>query len=176
VNALANEKVGSYFKTHLIASYQKVGTFRLAGEQKQGGNVASYFCTSDGRVIHVVAGPVDADTLLREARWAVETWKLAQLATAEADPKLQAFFRNAHAARLRLEHGLDLRKPERTSPSAVTVPVYDQARFRSLTQAGRVHLLLSAAPLIPISQAYRVVFEKVLNEPVSISPVATGSP
>jgi hypothetical protein len=179
VNALANDEVGKYFKTHFVASYQKVGNFRIDGDQKQGGNVASYFCTSDGRVIHVIAGPVNAKGLLKEARWAVETWKLAQLATNEG-PKLQAFFRNAHAVRLWKEHGLDLRKPAQSSWSASgnpVPPIYEQARFKALSQTGRVHLLLSAAPLIPIANVYRVVFEKVLDEPVSVRPVEmAGSP
>jgi hypothetical protein len=48
-----------------------VGTFRIVNGQKQGGNVASYFCTPDGRVLHLIAGPVDGDTLIREARWVV---------------------------------------------------------------------------------------------------------
>ena len=60
MNALADPEVGKYFKEHFLASFQKVGTFRIVGKNKQGGNVASYFCAPDGRVLHVVAGPVDA--------------------------------------------------------------------------------------------------------------------
>jgi len=179
VNALANAEVGKFFKTHFIASYQKIGTFRVQGEQKQGGNVASYFCTADGRVIHVVAGPVNADVLLREARWAVETWKLAQLTTREANPALQVFMRNVHANRLRLEHGLDLRQPAGKLQSGAPVaamPIYEQPRFQALGGAGRVHMMLAAAPLIQIGRAYAVVFEKVLDERVSILPVDVADP
>jgi hypothetical protein len=179
VNALANAEVGKSFKTHFIASYQKIGTFRVEGKQKQGGNVASYFCTADGRVIHVVAGPVNADVLLREARWAVETWKLAQLTTRESNPELQVFMRNAHAARLRLEHGLDLRKPAGVMPNGTPVAamrVFEQPRFQTLSGAGRVHMLLAAAPLIQIGRVYAVVFEKVLDERVSILPVDVADP
>jgi hypothetical protein len=42
--------------------------------QKNGGNVASYVCTPDGRVIHAVTGPAPARALLDAARWAVETY------------------------------------------------------------------------------------------------------
>ena len=73
MNALANPEVGKYLNESFVCSFQKVATFRIVNGQKQGGNVASYFCAPDGRVLHVVAGPVDAPTLLREARWVVET-------------------------------------------------------------------------------------------------------
>jgi hypothetical protein len=38
---------------------------------KSGGNLVSYFCTPDGKLIHAVGGPVTAGTLLEEAQWAV---------------------------------------------------------------------------------------------------------
>ncbi len=50
------------------STYQKVGTFRIVNGQKQGGNVASYFCLSDGTVIHAVAGPLNARQYLQELR------------------------------------------------------------------------------------------------------------
>src|SRR5262249_15247987 len=83
-----------------------VATFRLVGDQKQGGNVASYFCAPDGRVLHVVAGPVDAATLLREAHWVVDTTKKAMEESKGDGAAFKAFFRKAHAERLRREHGL----------------------------------------------------------------------
>ena len=78
MNALADEKVGDYLNTYFVSSYQKVGTFRVVQGEKQGGNVASYFCAPNGQVLHVVTGPVSAEVLLREARWAVEMHKLAR--------------------------------------------------------------------------------------------------
>ena len=39
-----------------MSAFQKVGTFRISNGQKQGGNVASYFCTPDGQVLHLLAG------------------------------------------------------------------------------------------------------------------------
>ena len=42
-------------------------------KSKQGGNVASYFLTPDGRVLGAALGAVDAETFLEEARWALET-------------------------------------------------------------------------------------------------------
>jgi hypothetical protein len=116
------------------------------GGQKQGGNVASYFCTPGGRVLHAVAGPVDAATLLREAKWAVETWKLAQLESQGDARKLSDFFHHAHARRFRDDN------------------VGDAPR--------RVHLILTASPLPRVEHIYRLVFEKILGEQVSTDPVA----
>ena len=106
MNALANEEVGKYLNENFVSSYQKVATFKIANGQKQGGNVASYFCAPDGRVLHVVAGPVDAATLLREAKWVVETTRAAMKEAKDDGAKFKAYFRKAHAERLRREHGL----------------------------------------------------------------------
>jgi hypothetical protein len=106
VNALADPKVGKYFDENFCSAFQKVGTFRIVGKNKQGGNVASYFCAPDGRVLHVVAGPVDAATLLREAKWVVETTEKA-IAKAKGDGAVfKAALRQAHADKLQKEHGL----------------------------------------------------------------------
>jgi hypothetical protein len=61
VNALTEPEVGQYLNRHFVAAFQKVATFKVAGNNKQGGNVAAYFCTPAGLVLHAIAGPVDAD-------------------------------------------------------------------------------------------------------------------
>jgi len=107
VNALADPQVGKYLNEYFASSFQKVATFRIVnGGQKQGGNVASYFCAPDGRVLHVVAGPVDAATLLKEAKWVVETTKKAIEESKGDGASFKAILRKAHAERLRQEHGL----------------------------------------------------------------------
>jgi hypothetical protein len=106
VNALANPEVGKYLNEHFVSSFQKVATFRIVGQQKQGGNVASYFCAPDGRVLHVVAGPVNAAQLLREAKWVVATTERAMKEAKGDGAAFKAIFRKAHADRLRTEHGL----------------------------------------------------------------------
>ncbi|MCI0462720.1 MAG: hypothetical protein L0Z62_37705 [Gemmataceae bacterium] len=106
VNALANPEVGKFLNENFCSAYQKVGTFRIVNKQKQGGNVAAYFCAPDGRVLHCVAGPVNAATMLREAKWVVSTTEKA-IAEAKGDgAAFKAHFRKAHAAKLRTEHGL----------------------------------------------------------------------
>ena len=119
MNALANPEVGKYINEFFVASFQKVATFRIVnGGQKQGGNVASYFCAPDGRVLHIVAGPVDAPTLLREAKWVVETTKKAMAESKGDGATFKAFYRKAHADRLRQEHGLIV-EPVTFDPPAV---------------------------------------------------------
>jgi hypothetical protein len=106
VNALANPEVGKFLNEYFVCSFQKVATFKIVGNQKQGGNVASYFCAPDGRVLHCVAGPVDAGTLLREARWVVERTKKAITESKGDGGRFKAILRTAHAEKLRQESGL----------------------------------------------------------------------
>jgi len=43
---------------------------------------------------------------------------------------------------------------------------------RQLDQQGKVHLLLALYPLVKLDQAYKVVYEKVLNEKISTQTVS----
>jgi hypothetical protein len=117
VNALANPEVGEFLNEHFVSAFQKVGTFRIVNGQKQGGNVASYFCAQDGRVLHVVAGPVNAQTLLREARWVVDSVKKSLKETEKTGRSFKAQFRQAHAERLKTEHGLTVEPVTFDTPS-----------------------------------------------------------
>jgi hypothetical protein len=172
VNALANEEVGKYFRDHFVSSFQKVGTFRLVNGTKQGGNVASYFALADGSVLHIVAGPVDAATLLREARWVVEARKLAIASSGGDAARYRAFFQKAHAERLQREHGRSVRKLTQGTHYVTLEAFVNQevARLRNDRQA-QVHLLLASYPLVKIDRVYRLVFERILGERVSTLPV-----
>jgi hypothetical protein len=165
VNALSNQEVGNYLAAHFVSSFQKIGTFRIEGGQKQGGNVASYFVTSQGQVLHVLAGPVDAATFLREARWAVETWKLSVLEKHDERTR-KAFFAKAHADRLYYEHDEKLEHLQGRGNER------NQEMFRrGLPNQAQVHVLLATTPLARIEQIYGRVFEDILGEKVSIRPV-----
>jgi hypothetical protein len=107
VNALANPEVGKFLNEHFVSSFQKVATFKItANGQKQGGNVASYFCAPDGRVLHCVAGPLDAASFLREAKWVVATAKTAIAESKGDGGKFKAMIRTAHAQKLLEDTGL----------------------------------------------------------------------
>ena len=106
MNALNNKEVGEYINKYFVSSFQKVATFKIVNKQKQGGNVAAYFCAPDGRVLHCVAGPVNAAAMLREAKWVVETTQAAMKEAKNDGAKFKEFFRKAHAAKLKQDHGL----------------------------------------------------------------------
>jgi hypothetical protein len=133
--------VARYFATHFVAAHQQVGSFEVVNEfgvlKKNGGNVASYFCTPDGRVIHAVTGPVKAEELLTAARWAVD---VSSDGKAAADPEtIGAAHRQAMES---LEH-------------------------RGAGAEWKVRRLLAAQPLPPLNQVYRTIFETILGQRVS---------
>ena len=118
MNALTDPKVGKYLNEHFVSAFQKVGTFRIVGGgQKQGGNVASYFCAQDGRVLHVIPGPVNSATLLKEARWVVDTVQTALKENAKSGKSFKSQLREAHAKRLLNEHGLTIEPVKFDAPT-----------------------------------------------------------
>jgi hypothetical protein len=178
VNALADPQVGEYLNRNFVSAFQKVATFRIVGGvQKQGGNVASYFCTPEGRVLHAIAGPVDANTFLREARWANDTYQLALLGEPSVE-KVQRFMRKAHLERLERTHGVPLPAHRLPSPSAVNANILDQVlaqnRQLGLNNQGKVHLLLAVGAMPRLEHVYGPLFERVLNEKISTNPVAVA--
>jgi hypothetical protein len=137
VNALANPEVGKFINEHFCSAFQKVGTFRIVNGQKQGGNVAAYFCAPDGRVLHCVAGPVDAGTMLREAKWVIETVEKALAENKKSGKPFKVLMREAQAAKLKRETGL--------SVEAVTFDYAPQDESSALTYRDP-----SGRPLAPV--------------------------
>jgi len=161
VNALADPKVGKYIDEYFVSSFQKVGTFRIVGKQKQGGNVASYFCAPDGRVLHAVAGPVDANTLLREAKWIVETCQKG-IDTSKGDGgKFKIFLRTAHSQKLRQEHGLDV--PPITYDTPDQQGADDALQYRDPT-GQPLAPVLKPAPINGPDVAFRAVQERAKKD------------
>jgi hypothetical protein len=175
---LTDSQVGKYMNTHFVSSYQKISNFRINGNKKQGGNVASYFCMPDGTVLHAVAGKVDADEFLREARWAVESWKLAQLVAPDLF-RGQALFRKLHTDRLRQDYHLDVSKlllsPTGSLKTLTPQINRGKGKHRKLDNQGKVHLLLAANPLPRLDQIYTTVFVEILNQRISTAPVMVRS-
>ena len=125
-----------------MAAHQQVGSFEVVNRAgvlvKNGGNVASYFCTPDGRVIHAVTGPVSAEELLAAARWVVD---VASGGGAVDDSQ-----------RIAVAHREMLQDPSR----AIASPAEQ-----------KVHRLLASKPLPPLNEVYRTVFEDILGQRVS---------
>ncbi len=161
--------MAEYFNETFVCTFLKVGTFQIVNGQKQGGNVASYFCVYDGGVVHAVAGKTDADTILREARWAYETRKAARTAAAKLGTdeldlkKFTEKIRLAHVERYYSEA-----TPGRGSANS-PLPMY-LPKHRS--QQAQTHWLLGRQPLAKLDTVYPIVWRDILNEKLSGLPVA----
>jgi hypothetical protein len=119
VSALNNREVGKFVNEHFVSSFQKVATFRIVNGNKQGGNVAAYFCAPDGRVLHCVAGPVDAQAFLHELQWTVDTTKACIKDSKGSGAKFKELFRKAHAEKLRQEFGIAVNPVTYDPPEAM---------------------------------------------------------
>lgn len=156
---------------NFVSTHQKVGTFRIVNGQKQGGNVACYFCRPDGTVLHAVAGPVKAETLLAEAHFAVELDKLARLHGAKSTLKNKLTVAEEHQKRLRMEV-----KGGRGDADAVLNGFGTDDLFLAkcggmLTAQGQVSALLMTRPLAQLDQFYPLVWERVLKQTQNVAPV-----
>lgn len=197
MNALANEEVGALINKHFVSSFQRVGTFKINNGQKQGGNVAVYFCVPDGRVLHVIAGPVDAKTLLEEANWVLTKTKEAIGNSKNDGTKFKELMRKYHAEHLQEKYGVrvtpvlkdQVLQDERTAlaykdrdgrslaPVLPLPPIENQPEVRGQQPNGaKVDRLLAAHAMMKIESLYGAVFEGILGEKVSTKPVEANSP
>lgn len=167
MNALAKQNVADYLNESFVSTYLKVGTFQIVGGQKQGGNVASYFCLSDGSVLHAVPGKVDANRFLQEARWAYEVHKSAltyctNLVTGQPSvSKYRDHVKKAHTERYFAEAG---------AWGRIGTEVPATFPLGRTTQA-QACWLLAREPLKKIDRLYPVVWTQILNEQLSGLPV-----
>jgi hypothetical protein len=171
VNALADEAVGEYVNDHFVSAAQKVGTFRIVNGEKQGGNVAAYFCRPDGTVVHAVPGPVDARTFLSEARFAVELDKLAKLNGEKSGLKQKLTVADAHQKRVTRN------RPMKGDPDGELLAFGGwgdpfTAKFGLLEPQAQVSVVLMQSPLPKLDKLYPFVWEKILKEQLNVLPVA----
>jgi hypothetical protein len=170
VNALADPRVADYLNENFVCTYLKVGKFQIVNGDKQGGNVASYFCLGDGQVVHVVAGKVGADKLLSEARWAYEVRKsaltyAAVLGTDQVDPKkYRDKMIRAHTERYHLEGNTNGWSESRLTPVPMRFPDHR-------SQQAQAHWLLARNPLAKLDAVYPFVWTRILQEQLSDAPV-----
>ena len=171
MNALADQRVADYFNDNFVCTYLKVGTFQIVNGQKQGGNVASYFCLDDGSVVHAIPGKVGADTLLTESRWAYETRKSAltlstDFVKGDVDlKKCKEQLRRSHTESYYAEQNPGLLGRNTLPPLPMNMP-------RHGSQQAQVHWLLGRSPLANLNDVYPIVWTKVLGEQLSSRSVA----
>lgn len=172
MNALADEKVGEFVGTHFVSAYKKVGTFQKDGDTKTGGNVATYFCLADETVIHVIPGPVDAETFLREARWAVDVAESAALEHPDDPGEQKAYLKTAHGLRYLTDRtGMVPRPGKGVSLAARVDALMPKKEPRGEQPLARAHWLLWSNPLPPLRDVYQTVWTEILNEPLTDIPV-----
>jgi hypothetical protein len=172
VNALADPRVAEYLNENFICTYLKVGTFQIVNGQKQGGNVASYFCLGDGAVVHAVPGQVGADKLLSESRWAYEIRKSALVAatvlsTGKIDmKKYRDKIQRGHVERYHAEANTGWNGRSGTN---LGLPMQLPANQTVQAQAA---WLLARSPLAQLENVYPTVWTRILREQLSDVPVA----
>jgi hypothetical protein len=196
VNALADRKVGELVNKNFVTSFQRVGSFKIDGKQKQGGNVATYFCAPDGRVLNAIAGPVDAKTMLDEVEWTVLKTKEAIKESKKDASRFKALLRRYHAewlaekygARvtpiLRDQAGQDLETAlayrdadgRKLAPILPMPPIENKDEVKQLPNIAKTHQLLAAHAGAKIEQLYGAVFQGILNEKVTTRPVEIKTP
>jgi hypothetical protein len=190
VNALAKEEVGKLINQHFVCSFQRVGSFRIIQGQKQGGNVATYFCAPDGRVLHAIAGPVDAKTLLEEVNWVIEKTKDGLTQSKGDATKFKGLMRRYHADRLAEKYGVrvtplltdqilqDLAtavayrdaKGRPLAPVLPLPPIENQSGLNTqLSNSAKVHRLFAAHAIMKIEDLYGSIFQGILGETVTIA-------
>jgi hypothetical protein len=101
--ALTSRELGDYVNEQYVAAFQKIPTI---GGPRHANNMVAWFCAPDGRVLHCVAGVTDAATLLREAKWVVESAKKGIEESRSTETPFKVVFRKMHAERLRRDWGL----------------------------------------------------------------------
>jgi hypothetical protein len=196
VNALTNPKVGELINKHFVASFQRVGSFKIAGKQKQGGNVATYFCAPDGRVLNAIAGPVDAQTMRDEVEWTIQKTREAIKGSKGNADKFKALLRTYHAERLQEKYGARVtpilkdqaiqnletalayrdKGGRKLAPVLPLPPIENKSEVRQLSNLAKSHQLLAAHAGAKIESLYGAVFQGILNEKVTTKPVQTNTP
>jgi len=196
--------VAALLGEHFVAAHQQVGDFEVTNVDgrldKNGGNVASYFCTPSGRVLHAVVGPVKADELLAEAQWVLDAY--LPLTDKRLDEQAREMAR-AHYAEWggsdseswsqhqpRQNQFTAWQQPARPVPYARTQQANvrtQQANVRTQQQYARaqqqsrqqfpwrgggsreqrIHMLLAARPMAPVTDVFEEVFEHILGQKVS---------
>jgi hypothetical protein len=191
--ALAKPEVGDFLTKNFVSVHDKVGTFQVKvgsdgkTPNRNGGNVAAFFCTPTGYVIHVAAGPRTAEAFLAEAKWAVAVYSQimsdrslgAAQARADQIPRVTAALRQAHSQ----AHDL-LNKPDQNVPGRELVlhePPSDP-KLKGLDDASRnqrkqVHKLFKTRAYEPLATIGPKVYTDILGEKVTNQDVQlSGAP
>ena len=178
-----------------MAAHEQAGDFTVLNVdgriQRNGGDVATYFCTPCGKVIHAVGKQVSPEKLLAEARWAVDNYHRASKIAGGDARRLQALMAEAHLYEMNTtpESFLAMVKgqlpQERKSYadqkerayqeksaykrkeklSYLVAPTLQARRWAANRLRGdHAHKILAAEPLAEFRSVEKLMFEKLTNE------------
>ena len=201
MGALSDKTVGEYVGRNFVACYEQVGDFRVTtttnGQlNKNGGNVVSYFCTPDLKVINAIVGPVEASPLLEAARWSVNLWDKAKYAKPDErtqiceeghleksgiDParfyqvvseKLPRISRQHQSRRTGILGSPTLKKKLQSGEITLVDPLTQakQAASRAFTidrRGALTHRILAMQPMASVYDVYGELFERVAGERIA---------
>jgi hypothetical protein len=192
-DCLLNDEVASIVNRNFICSATRIGPSRNI-DGRNTGSVATYFCLSNGAVLHAIPGPVSAEAFLREVNWLLETRKTAAEEYQKNPSRYAATFKKAH-----MERYFDSAPDEITAP-AVMPPMQPKIPFprfpfppklplggfggpldpsppmpeqpkklpaklpSEIDAQTKVHWLLARQPLAELKSIYRRVYSEFLRE------------
>ncbi len=183
MQALAKPEVGDFLSKNFVSVYDKVGTFQVNSStdgktaNRNGGNVAAFFCTPSGYVIHTAAGPRTSEAFLAEAKWAVSVYSqiLSDRSLGVVQGRIDQVSRVTAALRSAHSSAYDLmNKPDQVLPGRELVlhaPPADP-KLKGLDDAGRkqrkqVHQLFKTHAFEPLAMIGPKVYKDILGEKVS---------
>lgn len=156
--------MGELISKSFVATYEQAGDFEVThvngNIKKNGGNVASYFCTADGRVVHAVGKNVGADKLLKEARWAMEVYARARSESPDKLAKQAEFIQTAHLEKLGATMSDFRRMIEKELPHARQNYAHKVSDYRKKMASAR-HKSSYTKPPVPELAAARRAAEKL---------------
>jgi hypothetical protein len=188
--------VGKFIEKHFVAAFQQAGDFKVVSvdgtPQKNGGNVASYFCTPEGRVIHAVGKQVSPQRLLQEGQWALDVYRRVDSEAPDIHKHQLKIVEEAHLAKLntnlrkynkrvsdQLRHAREsytktaranAKKRGRNPSEYRRIANLDSpeliARRKAAESFGgdRAHQILAAEPMAMFAQIRKRAFEKLTGE------------
>jgi hypothetical protein len=150
---LCAEEVAEFLKPGFVCVCESIGSLRQVNGMKPAGNVVSYFCRTDGSVLHAIPGPVSADVFLAEARWLLEMRKHAQAEHRKDPARYTPAIRKAHSDRYFDEAGNVAKAPNAAAPVAPPALVMRLGRWKWLAVAGFGGLpgFAPVGPMMPIA-------------------------
>lgn len=201
MGALSDKTVGEYVEANFVTCYEQVGDFRVTATTngqlaRNGGNVVSYFCTPELKVINAIVGPVEAAQLLGAAHWSVnlsakakhagpddrlQICEAAHLEESGIDPatfyqvvseKLPRISRQYQSRRTGILASPRLKKRleagEITLIDPFTQARQEASRAFTLDRRGALtHRILAMQPLASVYDVYGELFERVAGERIT---------